>query len=65
MTLASTLPGLLWARVFLRETSGKSLEAMDAMFSLPWYVIGRRGAELTQGMGINAGARAVAQQVIV
>jgi hypothetical protein len=29
---------------------------MDAMFSLPWYVIGRRGAKLTQGMGSNAEA---------
>jgi hypothetical protein len=29
---------------------------MDAMFSLPWYVIRRRGAKLTQGMGSNTGA---------
>lgn len=48
---------LVWfilGMVFPTRNVGKSLEAMDAMFSLPWYVIGRRGAKLTQGMGSNA-----------
>lgn len=46
-----TLIGLLWMWFFLPETAGKSLEAMDEMFSLPWHVIGRKGAALTAGTG--------------
>ncbi|KAK2740927.1 hypothetical protein FQN57_005931 [Myotisia sp. PD_48] len=46
---AVTLLGLLWMWFFLPETAGKSLEAMDEMFSLPWYIIGRKGAALTAG----------------
>ncbi|KAF2767493.1 general substrate transporter [Teratosphaeria nubilosa] len=44
---AVTCIGLAWAWFFLPELSGKSLEAVDAVFELPWYVIGRRGQELT------------------
>ncbi|PGH15205.1 hypothetical protein AJ79_02570 [Helicocarpus griseus UAMH5409] len=48
---AVTLVGLLWMWFFLPETAGKSLEAMDEMFSLPWYIIGRKGAAMTAGSG--------------
>ncbi|PGH23932.1 hypothetical protein AJ80_01994 [Polytolypa hystricis UAMH7299] len=48
---AVTLLGLLWMWFFLPETAGKSLEAMDEMFSLPWWVIGRKGAKMTAGSG--------------
>ena len=48
---AVTLLGLLWMWFFLPETAGKSLEAMDEMFSLPWYIIGRKGAAITGGSG--------------
>lgn len=46
-----TAIGLVWVWFFLPETTGKSLEAMDEMFNLPWYLIGRKGAELTRGSG--------------
>ncbi|ODH16885.1 hypothetical protein ACO22_06327 [Paracoccidioides brasiliensis] len=48
---AVTLMGLAWMWFFLPETTGKSLEAMDEMFSFPWYTIGRKGAKLTAGSG--------------
>ena len=46
-----TLSGLGWAYFFLPELANKSLEAVDAVFALPWYQIGRKGKQLTQGMG--------------
>ncbi|KAF1830439.1 MFS quinate transporter-like protein [Decorospora gaudefroyi] len=46
-----TAIGLLWVWFFLPETSGKSLESLDEMFNLPWYLIGRKGAEITKGSG--------------
>ena len=46
-----TLLGLAWVWFFLPETAGKSLEAMDEMFELPWYVIGRKGTKITAGEG--------------
>ncbi|KAF1993720.1 MFS quinate transporter-like protein [Amniculicola lignicola CBS 123094] len=49
-TCVTTL-GLIWVWFFLPETTGKSLEAMDEMFNLPWHLIGRKGAELTRGSG--------------
>lgn len=48
---AVTALGLVWVYFFLPETTGKSLEAMDEMFNLPWYLIGRKGAKLTRGSG--------------
>ncbi|KAI9727428.1 MAG: hypothetical protein M1834_008372 [Cirrosporium novae-zelandiae] len=53
---AVTLLGLLWMWFFLPETAGKSLESMDELFSLPWYIIGRKGAALTAGTGSTAEA---------
>ncbi|KAH6903141.1 MFS quinate transporter-like protein [Coprinopsis sp. MPI-PUGE-AT-0042] len=44
-----TLIGLGWVWFFLPETSGRSLEALDEMFNLPWFLIGRKGAALTSG----------------
>lgn len=46
-----TLIGLAWVWFFLPELSGKSLESIDAVFELPWHVIGRKGKELTMDMG--------------
>jgi len=46
-----TAIGLAWVWFFLPETTGKSLEAMDEMFNLPWHLIGRKGAEMTRGQG--------------
>lgn len=48
---AVTLFGLAYVYLFVPETAGKSLEAMDELFSLPWYTIGRKGAALTAGRG--------------
>lgn len=52
-----TLIGGVWAWFFLPELSGKSLESVDAVFELPWYLIGRKGKELTlnQGGAIDEG----------
>ena len=46
-----TLIGGVWAWFFLPELSGKSLESVDAVFELPWYLIGRKGKDLTVAMG--------------
>ncbi|KAK4987413.1 hypothetical protein LTR50_004650 [Elasticomyces elasticus] len=51
-----TLIGLIWVYFFLPETSGKSLEAVDAMFELPWYLVGRKGRKLTRDVGSTAEA---------
>lgn len=57
--VAVTLLGLGFVWLFLPETAGKSLEGMDELFSLPWHVIGRKGAELTAGKGSVAEAIAM------
>ena len=46
-----TLIGLAWVWFFIPELAGKSLESIDAVFALPWYLIGRKGKELTKGEG--------------
>lgn len=48
---AVTLLGLIWVWFFLPELAGKSLESIDAIFELPWYLIGRKGKQLTKGQG--------------
>ena len=48
---AVTLIGLVWVYFCLPELAGKSLEAVDAVFELPWYLIGRKGKELTKDQG--------------
>ncbi|KAG5356288.1 putative quinate permease [Yarrowia sp. B02] len=40
------LLSLAWSWFFLPEVSGRSLESIEKMFSLPWYLIGRRGHKL-------------------
>lgn len=37
---------LFWSWFFIPEISGRSLESMEEVFNLPWYLIGRRGAIL-------------------
>ncbi|CUM68606.1 uncharacterized protein PRCAT00006333001 [Priceomyces carsonii] len=37
---------LFWGWFFIPEVSGRSLESMEDIFNLPWYLIGRRGPEL-------------------
>jgi hypothetical protein len=46
-----TLIGFVWTWFFVPELAGKSLEAVDAVFQLPWYLIGRKGKELTKDQG--------------
>ena len=43
---AITLLGLFWVYFFLPETSGRSLESLDAVFELPWWKVGRYGAKV-------------------
>lgn len=38
-----TALGGVWAWFFIPETAGRSLEAMDRLFQLRWWQIGRRG----------------------
>jgi hypothetical protein len=37
---------LILNRAFIPELSGRSLEAVDAIFDLPWYKIGRFGGSV-------------------
>jgi len=48
---AITLIGGIWVWFCIPELAGKSLEAIDAVFDLPWYLIGRKGKELTKDQG--------------
>lgn len=38
--------GLFWAWFFVPEVAGRTLESMEDIFNLPWYLIGRKGPEL-------------------
>ena len=55
---AITLLGFIWVWLCIPELAGKSLESIDAIFELPWYLIGRKGKELTkdQGGAVEAGS---------
>ena len=46
-----TFIGGAWAYFFVPELAGKSLEAIDAVFELPWYLIGRKGKQMTVNQG--------------
>ena len=48
---AITFIGGIWVWFFIPELAGKSLEAVDAVFDLPWHLIGRKGKELTKDQG--------------
>lgn len=37
---------LFWAWFFVPEVAGRSLESMEDIFNLPWYLVGRKGPEL-------------------
>jgi sugar porter (SP) family MFS transporter len=43
--VAILILGLFYVWFFLPETAGRSLESMDALFSLPWYQIGRKSKQ--------------------
>lgn len=34
---------LFWCWFFIPEVSGRSLESMEEVFNLPWYLVGRKG----------------------
>lgn len=38
---------MFWAWFFVPELSGRSLESIEEIFKLPWYLIGRKGAQLS------------------
>lgn len=46
-----TAIGFVWTWFFVPELAGKSLEAIDAVFELPWYLIGRKGKQMTIDQG--------------
>lgn len=37
---------LFWCWFFIPEVSGRSLESMEEVFNLPWYLVGRKGPKL-------------------
>lgn len=37
---------LFWAWFFVPEVAGRSLESMEEIFNLPWYLVGRKGPDL-------------------
>lgn len=41
-----TFIGLVFVWWFIPELSGRSLEAVDAIFQLPWWQIGQKGGKL-------------------
>lgn len=43
-----TLISMGWAWFFIPETAGLSLEALDRLFTLRWYQIGRKGQEVAK-----------------
>lgn len=43
-----TLISMAWAWFFIPETAGLSLEALDRLFTLRWYQIGRKGQEVAK-----------------
>ena len=47
---AVTFIGLVWVYFCLPELAGKSLESIDAIFELPWYMIGRK-YKMVEGQG--------------
>lgn len=46
--VAINICSMIWAWFFIPELSGRSLESMEELFNLPWYLIGRRGNELAK-----------------
>lgn len=45
---------LVWCWFTIPEIAGRSIESMEELFSLPWYKIGRQGAELApDNSGVN------------
>lgn len=49
---AITILGGFWAWFFIPETAGISLEAMDRLFTLRWWQIGRYGAQEAQRLEV-------------
>jgi hypothetical protein len=46
LSIPTNIKSRVW--FFLPETSKRSLESLDEMFNLPWTLIGRKGAQLTE-----------------
>lgn len=46
--VAVNVLSIAWAWFFLPELSGRSLESMEDLFNLPWYLIGRKGNSLAK-----------------
>lgn len=44
--VAVNVISIAWAWFFIPEVSGRSLESMEEIFNLPWYLIGRKGDKL-------------------
>ncbi|CAN3483868.1 high-affinity glucose transporter 1 [Diutina catenulata] len=44
--VAVVLMGLTWCYFFVPDVAGRSLESMEEIFNLPWYLIGRKGTKL-------------------
>ncbi|KAL1901532.1 hypothetical protein Cpir12675_000401 [Ceratocystis pirilliformis] len=60
--VAVTAIGFLWVYFFIPELAGLPLEAIDAVFELPWWKIGRKGREaVTQA--IDEKDRAVCKDI--
>lgn len=57
-----TMIGGIWAWFFIPETSGRSLEGMDALFKLSWYKIGRYGQEEAEASDQFARERALEEK---
>jgi len=46
--------GMFFCWFFIPEISGRSIEGMEELFELPWYLIGRKGKQLApDNSGIN------------
>lgn len=51
--VAVSFVGIVWVYLFVPELTGRSLEESDAIFSLPWYKIGRQGHKIVSAEGSN------------
>lgn len=50
---AFTFVGVFWLIVAFPECKGRSMEAMDDLFNMPWYKVGRARVPLEMGYGLD------------